>query len=103
MIKDIIEAFFDGLNKLINGAEHLGTFSATGVWAFITLILLGYIFWNIKKQSDMSEKTLEARVKDAESDILLSKAVENGFQNLSSKVDDVKDEVIRLGDNQRNV
>ncbi len=73
------------IDTLIKNAEKLGTLSATAIWAFFTLILLGYIAWNLKNQRDGEKRNFEMRIKDAETDGAVAAAVDkiaNEFRDL---------------------
>lgn len=62
--------------NLIEGAEKLGTLSVTAVWAFFTIILIGYIIWDMKIKKEASELAWQARIKDAETDGMVANAIE---------------------------
>jgi len=71
-----METVFSGLTQLIGGAEKLGALGAAAVWAFFTLILLGYIFWIQRAQKQAAESAWAARLEEAKADAMMASAVE---------------------------
>lgn len=63
------------LSGLIGNAERLGALPVAAVWAFFTLVLLVYIVWNLRAQKQAQETTLQMRIKDAESDVMMAQAI----------------------------
>ena len=80
---------------MIGSAEKLGTLSAAAVWSFFTLILIGYIFYSRRLENRTSELRLNARLKDVEADILMSKAIETGFSKVADELKEVRHEIER--------
>lgn len=68
---------FDGLiNDFIKNAEKIGTLSAQAIMGFFTILLIAYIAWDTKSKKISNDLILQMRIKDAESDVLMSKAFE---------------------------
>ena len=87
-LQQSITAFFDGLTKLTLGASRLGDLSASGVWAFFTIILVVYIFIKLRQERLMGERAWEIRTKEIQADIGMSQAIVNGFDKLSGRIND---------------
>lgn len=69
-----MELVFKTVSDLIGSAEKLGTLSAAAIWALFTLMLITYIVWDLRTKRQMSELSLQVRIKDAESDIRIADA-----------------------------
>lgn len=68
----MVEGFLKGI---VDNAEKLGTFSAAAVWAFFTLVLIAYIFFDMRAKKQAAALAWQARLKEAEADILMANAV----------------------------
>lgn len=79
-----METLFNGLTQLIGGAEKLGALGAAAVWAFFTLILLGYIAWSKRTADKASESAWAARIEEAKADSLIASA-------MSKMADEIKE------------
>lgn len=64
------------IDGIIGNAEKLGTLGAASIWAFFTLLLIAYITWDMKAKKSSSDQAWAARIKDAETDGMMAKAVE---------------------------
>jgi len=98
-VGNIVSGIFQGLTDLIGSAERLGTLSAAAIWAFFTLILIGYVFYSKRQESKISEIRLGVRLKDVEADILMSKAIESGLSKVADELKEVRHEIERIGGN----
>jgi len=86
------------VDQAIHSARRAGRLESSSVWAFITMVLIGYIWWKEKSQRKIEERRQSVRLEDAKSDILqanalhdLSKQVERQasiLENLSTIIDE---------------
>ncbi len=72
----MIEGLFKLIGALVENAEKLGTFSAAAVWAFFTLVLIGYIFFDMRDKKKAAESAWSARLEEAKADALMASAIE---------------------------
>jgi len=68
-MKEIIKYF-------IGSAEELGALNAQSVWAFFTLVLIGYILYDMKIKKKSSEDAWAARIEEAKADVMIAGALE---------------------------
>lgn len=76
IVTSSIGQFFGGLDKLIGGAERLGTLSAAGIWAFFTLVLIAYLFLDLRRQQKASQIAWNARLEEVKGEALVAAALE---------------------------
>lgn len=82
--------FISGIiSGLIGNAQKLGELSVTSVWAFFTLILIGYIVYDMRIKKQAAESAWNARLEEAKADGLIAAALEkmaNEIKELRYKI-----------------
>lgn len=64
------------IGSLIDNAQKLASLSATAVWAFFTLMLILYNVYDVRLKKKAAEEAWAGRLKEADADALMAKAVE---------------------------
>lgn len=82
------------IEGIIKNAERLGALSATAIWAFFTLILIGFITWKMKAESQASEAAWTARIEEAKADGMIA----NALEKLSDQVKELRFKIRCLGE-----
>lgn len=91
------------LTEVIQGAERLGAFSSSSVWAFFCLVLIAFIFYDKRNQKQSYDNAVEARLAAAKADVLIASSVEKvaeEVKELRYKIEGVNECLIGLRKSQ---
>lgn len=81
------------IDGIIQNAEKLGQLSATAIWAFFTLLLVFYIYWDMRAKKTSSDQAWSARIDEAKAD----SAIANAMEKLADQVKELRHKLKCIG------